>query len=312
MGDPCCARSIPRASTGEPGVGDHAVDFWSVAETSLAWLLDLEDRAMTPESILRRLHSTASAAAHCVLGLPGLVLGGGIGPGAVRRDPPRSACPRLASAVSPGAATRGRAARSEDCLRRRVAQVLAAERGDVADALGVAHELSALRAANARPLGPEPPHAGCQRPAGEYRRVAATRRSSTRPSRTTTRASCSTPSDTVSAVSPASSPRSLLKGFNPINDRDFREWLGRHGAHPVTLEHAPFIRGSTTLCSPTRRRHGQTQPRRRQGDPGADPDHLRLQGRADVPAQRRDERVRLPPALRVLEGGGCSSASCTA
>ena len=47
LGEEFNGRSVlreihPPRIEGEPGVGDHAVDFWSVAETSLAWLLKLE------------------------------------------------------------------------------------------------------------------------------------------------------------------------------------------------------------------------------------------------------------------------------
>src|SRR3954451_24481552 len=159
LGEDFHGRSVlrelhPPPIPGQPGVGDHAVDFWTVAKTSLAWLLDLEARATTPESILRRLHSTASATAHFALGLPGLVLGGGIGPGRVRGDVSRGLS-SLASAVSPGAATADVHA-SEASLRQRVAQVLGHERGDMRSALELAYELSVRRATNARPLGPEP------------------------------------------------------------------------------------------------------------------------------------------------------------
>ena len=195
LGEEFHGRSVlreihPPRIEGEPGVGDHAVDFWSVAEASLAWLLKLETEAMTPESILRRLHSTASAAAHCVLGLPGLVLGGGIGPDRVRGDVSRGLS-SLASAVSPGAATADEHA-SEDYLRQRVAQVLGHERGDMRSALELAYELSVRRATNARPLGPKlhmPSSTGCCR--GTSRGCAT--RCSTRHSGTTTRASCTTP-----------------------------------------------------------------------------------------------------------------------
>ena len=119
LGEEFHGRSVlrpiyPPRIEGEPGVGDHAVDFWSVAETSLAWLLKLEAKAMTPESILRRLHSTASAAAHFAFGLPGFVLGGGIGPDSVRRDVSRGLS-SLASAVSPGAATADGTPRRSTC-----------------------------------------------------------------------------------------------------------------------------------------------------------------------------------------------------
>jgi hypothetical protein len=50
--------------------------------------------------------------------------------------------------------------------------------------------------------------------------------------------------DTVTAVLAGIVAEDLaVRGFAAIDDRDLREWLGEHGAHELTRENAPFIRG---------------------------------------------------------------------
>jgi uncharacterized protein with NAD-binding domain and iron-sulfur cluster len=235
-GRPVLRAFQPPPKPGAPGVGDHAVDFWSVAETSLAWLRHLANRAATPASILGRLHSMASAAARFGLDLPGLVLGGGVGPDRVRGDVSRGLS-SLASAVAPGAAA------SEEYLRRRTAQLLGSEPGDMRGALELAYELSARRAANGRPLGPEPHTPVVNDLLSRY--VAWLRDSALEPALEDDDVRfLYYAADTVSAVLSGIVAEDLaVKGFNTIDDRDLRDWLRQHGAHELTAQHAPFIQG---------------------------------------------------------------------
>ena len=228
----------PPPKPGRPGVGDHEVDFWSAAETMLAWVLQAEKNAMTPASVLGRLHSMASTASHLVLGLPGLVLRGGLGPDSVRRDVSRGFS-SLASAVSPGAP-----AATEDYLRDRVTQVLGPSgRGDMRGVLDLAHQLSVLRANNARPLGPQPHTPVVTSLLSEYlawlRETVIDAGLDDQHARLLYYAV-----DTVSAVLSGILAEDLaVKGFNAIDDRDLRKWLKQHGADELTTQHAPFIQG---------------------------------------------------------------------
>lgn len=238
----------PPVKDGEPGVGDHVVDFWSVAETTLAWLLDLAESAATPASRLRRLEAVASTASRFLLGVPGLILRGGFGPDRVRRDVSRAVLSgsrglsSLASAVWPGAVPADEVA-SGEYLRHRVAQVRGRERGDMRSVLELAHGLSALRAANARPLGAQPHTPVVNDLLAEY--LAWLRDTVIDPTLDDDDARYLFYAvDTVRAVLSGIVAEDLaVKGFGAINDRDLREWLKRHGAHGLTLENAPFIRG---------------------------------------------------------------------
>jgi hypothetical protein len=179
----------------------------------------------------------ATAAAHFGLGLPGLVLGGGVGPGRVRGDLSRGLS-SLASAVAPSSAPE---IASEESLRRRTAQVLGHERGDMRGVLELAYELSVRRAANARPLGPEPHTPVVNELLSKY--VAWLRDSVLEPALEDDDARyLYYAADTVSAVLSGIVAEDLpVKGFNAIDDRDLRDWLRQHGAHELTTQHAPFI-----------------------------------------------------------------------
>jgi uncharacterized protein with NAD-binding domain and iron-sulfur cluster len=222
----------PPPKAGAPGVGEHVVDFWSAAETLLAWVLEREKQAMTPGSVLGRLHAMASTASRLVLGLPGHLHAGD----GVRHDVSRGLA-SLASVVSPGAPA------TEDYLRDRVAQVLGSGGGDMRDALKLAHQLSERRAQNARPLGAESHTPVVGRLLSEY--LAWLRETVIDPALDDEDARLLFYAvDTVSAVLAGIVAEDLaVQGFKAIDRYDLRAWLEKHGADARTTRQAPFIQG---------------------------------------------------------------------
>ena len=239
----------PPRRPGMPGIGDHSIDFWTVTEIMLAWLLDLAGRAATPASGLRMLRTATATATRLLRGVPGFVVRDGLGPSRVRRDLSRAALlgshalSSVAAAIWPPAtALPDDAVASEDFLRRRVAQGSGRAREDMQPALELAHRLSALRAKNARPLGPQPHTPVVNDLLTEY--LAWLHETVIEPGLDDEDARLLFyAADTVSAVlSGIVSEQLSVKGFGAINDRDLRAWLKQHGAHDLTLENAPFIR----------------------------------------------------------------------
>jgi uncharacterized protein with NAD-binding domain and iron-sulfur cluster len=240
----------PPRRPGVPGVGDHSVDFWTVTEIMLAWLLDLAEQAATPASRLRMLRAATSTATNLLRGVPHFVLRDGFGPSRVRRDLSvvallgSRALSTVAAAIWPPAtALPDDAVASEDFLRRRVAQGSGRTREDKQPALELAHRLSELRAKNARPLGPQPHTPVVNDLLTEY--LAWLHDTVIEPELDDPDARfLFYAADTVSAVLTGIVAEQIsVKGFGAINDRDLRAWLKQHGAHDLTLENAPFIRG---------------------------------------------------------------------
>jgi uncharacterized protein with NAD-binding domain and iron-sulfur cluster len=244
----------PASRPGEPGVGEHVVDFWAATETMLAWLADLAERATAPDSITRRLRAAGSTAFSVLRGVPGVIAQGGVGPSRLRRDVALAALAgsralsASAAALWPQGAALPDAAVTDDVLRRRIGQILAFDRGNVKDVPALAHQLSALRATGARPLGGTRHTPVVGDLLAQYRGWL---------EETVIEPALDDDdlrylfyaTDTVSAVLQGIVAENLtLTGFSPINDVDLREWLGRNGAHPLTLEHAPFLRGLYDLA----------------------------------------------------------------